>query len=74
MDTYPKELRKKVTLIKHFRGYMQDNLDRVTGHEELQERGESFDYLSKYLRTKEGVIFRISNNVFQVCLLTLCLY
>ncbi|RKO84748.1 hypothetical protein BDK51DRAFT_27103 [Blyttiomyces helicus] len=97
MTSYAPELQKKVTLLKHFRGYMQDNLFRVgiEGGQESRKREEMgrewyisahpsdpekayayepeeeprtkvLDFLTKYLRTKHGVVFRLSNHVVQI--------
>lgn len=52
MASYPKELRKKVTLLKHFKAYMNDNLSK--GVDILDERTNRLDYLSKYFRNKHG--------------------
>ncbi|KAJ3032137.1 UNVERIFIED_CONTAM: Cell cycle serine/threonine-protein kinase cdc5/MSD2 [Siphonaria sp. JEL0065] len=68
MTTYPETLKKKVTLLKHFGTYMQDNL--YMGAEGEQENAEQkrsdLTFLTKYLRTKHGVIFRLSNQVVQI--------
>lgn len=68
----PIDLSKKITLLKHFKGYMQDNLTKAfstTVKEGRQSDSKvGMDYLVKYLRTKNGVIFRLSNNSIQVTL------
>ncbi|KAJ3058643.1 Cell cycle serine/threonine-protein kinase cdc5/MSD2, partial [Podochytrium sp. JEL0797] len=71
MSAHPEELKKKVTLLKHFGGYMQENLFKGVAGEETG-RSETAPYktsdltfLTKYLRTKHGVIFRLSNQVVQ---------
>ncbi|KAJ3371985.1 Serine/threonine-protein kinase plk1 [Kappamyces sp. JEL0680] len=64
----PADLSKKITLLKHFRGYMQENLTKAyvdQGVESVATTG--LDFLTKYLRTKTGVIFRLSNHSIQVC-------
>ncbi|KAJ3034205.1 Cell cycle serine/threonine-protein kinase cdc5/MSD2 [Rhizophlyctis rosea] len=67
LQSYPEELNKKVTLLKHFRGYMQNNLFRVVGQEPgVEPKIREMDFLTKYLRTKHGVIFRLSNHVMQL--------
>ena len=58
MATYPKEMRKKVTLLKNFKTYMNDNLYR--GADALVERVSRMDYLSKYFRNKHGKIINAS--------------
>ncbi|KAJ3050871.1 Cell cycle serine/threonine-protein kinase cdc5/MSD2, partial [Rhizophlyctis rosea] len=71
LTQYPDELQKKVTLLKHFKGYMKNNLFQMGEQVETQEVGHDvklheMDFLIKYLRTKHGVIFRLSNHVMQL--------
>ncbi|KAL2915687.1 Cell cycle serine/threonine-protein kinase cdc5/MSD2 [Polyrhizophydium stewartii] len=69
-DNFPESLNKKVTLLRHFRGYMRENLFRTfASNPDTAPRIESLDYLTKYLRTREGVFFRLSNNTLQLNLL-----
>ncbi|KAJ3290605.1 Cell cycle serine/threonine-protein kinase cdc5/MSD2 [Borealophlyctis nickersoniae] len=64
---YPVELQKKVTLLKHFRGYMQNNLHRgYPPGSAASPKTQNLEFLTKYLRTKHGVIFRLSNHVVQL--------
>ncbi len=73
---YPADLKKKVVLIQHFKGY----LDGVKYEPELSkphpERDDSLDeegkayhelFLKKWKRAKKAVLFRLSNKVIQVC-------
>jgi hypothetical protein len=65
MTDYPTELAKKVTLIKHFKGYMQSN---GTGSSSGKKgRIADLDFLTKYIKSKHGVVFRLSNHNVQVC-------
>lgn len=67
IDSYPTELQKKVILMKHFRGYMQENLYKPPMYSFTDlERTTNLDYLTKYLRTKYAVVFRLSNRVVQI--------
>ncbi|KAH6577121.1 hypothetical protein BASA60_004200 [Batrachochytrium salamandrivorans] len=66
-DSFPPDLNKKVTLLRHFKGYMQENLYRACSTNlENQPKIGSLDYLTKYLRTKNGVFFRLSNHTLQL--------
>jgi polo-like kinase 1 len=72
VDSYPKELQKKMTLLKHFGGYMQDNLNKTVPYGSdaepvIEPRTSDLIFLTKYLRTRNGVIFRLSHHVLQVC-------
>ncbi|KAI8618216.1 kinase-like domain-containing protein [Chytriomyces sp. MP71] len=66
--SYPQDLKKKVTLLRHFGGYMQENLNQGVESEEGETPTQKSDliFLTKYLRTKHGVIFRLSNQVVQI--------
>ncbi|KAI9361219.1 Pkinase-domain-containing protein [Zopfochytrium polystomum] len=68
ISEYPSELEKKMTLLKQFGGYMRDRLFQsvagTDGDEKMQTSGLVF--LMKYLRTRHGVVFRLSNNVVQL--------
>ncbi|KAI9349590.1 kinase-like domain-containing protein [Obelidium mucronatum] len=68
MSTYPSDLQKKVTLLKHFGSYMQDNLFQgVEGANGVATpKTSDLIFLTKYLRTRHGVIFRLSNQVVQI--------
>ncbi|KAJ3332232.1 Kinesin-like protein kif9 [Blyttiomyces sp. JEL0837] len=68
ISQYPQELQKKITLLRHFGGYMQENLFRATTYEEsrVTSKTSELTFLTKYLRTRHGVIFRLSNQVVQL--------
>jgi len=67
IENYPSDLHKKVTLLKHFKVYMNENLYKASTYSFVdKERQEDLDFLTKYLRTKRAVIFRLSNKVVQV--------
>jgi hypothetical protein len=68
----PTDLNKKVTLLHHFKAYMKENLTKVVKIDkaflEHQDGNETknLHFLTKYLRTKNGVLFRLSNHTVQV--------
>jgi len=80
LDNYPDELKKKVTLLRHFKNYMlTDVLEKKDG----ASVGESslptpprtarvsFDigqapYVKKWTRNKYAIFFQLSNKTFQV--------
>jgi hypothetical protein len=72
LTEFPDDLKKKVTLLKHFKGYMQENLSKVLWIYEAcaadaeQCRAHSLEFLTKYVRTAKGVVFRLSNYTMQV--------
>lgn len=70
MSDYPVTLAKKVTLLKHFKGYMQSNGSSSTKTPKGDARLSNLDFLTKYIRSKHGVVFRLSNHNVQVC----CIY
>lgn len=61
------ELNKKVTLLDHFRNYLDDNkAEREPIAAVGPEEDAQVTYVRKWMRTKHSVIFRMSNNDFQV--------
>lgn len=71
MTDYPKELQKKVTLLQHFRSYLETNKDDkaddvVTSPKSSTAAGSSFVYVKKWMRTKHAIMFRLSNKIVQV--------
>ena len=69
LDDYPESLKKKVTLMKHFRNYLieqkakseEDDFDnpyKYPSHEVV--------YVAKWLRTKHAILFRLSNSTVQI--------
>lgn len=79
-DTYPEELKKKVTLLRHFKNYMMtDVLERKDG----ASAGESslkpaslaakvtyapgqVPFVKKWTRNKHAIMFQLSNKTVQV--------
>jgi hypothetical protein len=70
---HPPELTKKVTLMEHFKNYLDEThpnrdspLHQPTalagGHDETA----GGVYVRKWMRTRHSIIFRLSNNNFQV--------
>lgn len=72
LSSYPEELQKKVTLLKHFRNYLIEQQNR----DEDKDVGACRDgvseykgppiYLKKWVRTKHAILFRLSNKTVQV--------
>jgi polo-like kinase 1 len=66
---YPKELQKKVTLLQHFRSYLEgegagkEDKDKEDG---LQRKITNPVYVKKWMRTKHAIMFRLSNKIVQV--------
>ena len=72
---YPKELHKKVTLLLHFRSYLEgiraittsptDNADEVPP----SQRQSPMIYLKKWMKTRHASLLRLSNKIVQVAFL-----
>eukprot|EP00743_Colponemidia_sp_Colp-15_P006246 GILK01006720.1.p1 GENE.GILK01006720.1~~GILK01006720.1.p1 ORF type:complete len:776 (-),score=140.89 GILK01006720.1:210-2465(-) len=77
LESYPSELQKKVTLLKHFKSYL------LGGDKEIQQFAEErkstrtttpsssssaieMPYVKKWMRTRHAVMFRLSNKIVQV--------
>ena len=66
---YPSHLKKKVTLLQHFQGYLEaniqkkKNLPQQVNDDDCQEKNI---VVKKWMRTKHAIIFRLSNKLIQV--------
>lgn len=72
---YPKELQKKVTLLQHFRSYLEGSEAKRPQEDEKKEGEESKTptrelenvvYVKKWMRTRHAIMFRLSNKIVQV--------
>jgi len=69
---HTQDLAKKVTLMKHFKNYLDEQPGETDSGEQVgSPNGESGRgvYVRKWMRTRHSVIFRLSNNAFQVSFL-----
>ena len=75
MSEPTKDLAKKVTLMQHFRNYLDDpnrhgsSGDSATAEGADGKGGGDDVYVRKWMRTRHSVIFRLSNNCLQVSFL-----
>lgn len=65
LTDYPKELQKKVTLLQHFRSYLEGDVKQETVLEE-SKTPTSGVYVKKWMRTRHAIMFRLSNKIVQV--------
>ena len=63
---YPKELQKKVTLLLHFKGYLENDGEREPPVEPEDGAGKTLVYVKKWMKTKHAILFRLSNKIVQV--------
>lgn len=67
---YPKDLQKKVTLLEHFRSYLEgeENKEKqsAVNLQAMFEKEAGNIYVKKWIRTKHAIMFRLSNKVVQV--------
>ena len=68
LTDYPKDLQKKVTLLQHFRSYLEGDSKGKSGAEEdgLERKVENPVYVKKWMRTRHAIMFRLSNKIVQV--------
>lgn len=71
LNSYPKTLHKKVTLLQHFRSYLEGvrtlPLKAVDDAEPLpQQKKDHLVYLKKWMKTRHAIMFRLSNKIVQV--------
>ncbi|KAI9596559.1 kinase-like domain-containing protein [Syncephalis fuscata] len=67
VDQYASELRKKVKLVGHFHEFMNEHLYLPQDYTFVDvNRTSRLDCMSKYVRTRYGVLFRLSNRIVQI--------
>ena len=74
MSDHSKDLAKKVTLMQHFKNYLDDPNRHPSSADAAEASdgkgtGEEGVYVRKWMRTRHSVIFRLSNNCLQVSFL-----
>ncbi|KAM3138427.1 Serine/threonine-protein kinase plk1 [Paramecium bursaria] len=65
LNDYPKELQKKVTLLQHFRSYLEGEANKQTEIYEADD-GKNIVYVKKWMKTRHAIMFRLSNKIVQV--------
>lgn len=78
-NEFPKELQKKVTLLEHFKSYLQSSTAQQSAshkHAEMEHGRDGGDnsmkppagsvYVKKWMRTRHAIMFRLSNKIVQV--------
>jgi len=64
---YPKDLQKKVTLLHHFRKYLEGSERLNTEAAGDQDAvNQSTVYVKKWIKTRNATMFRLSNKVVQM--------
>ena len=66
LTEYPKELQKKVTLLQHFRSYLEGDAKDETALVDESEMPAAPIYVKKWMRTRHAIMFRLSNKIVQV--------
>jgi len=69
LESYPESLKKKVTLLKHFRNYLQQQQeadDLADQQQPRQDASADLVYVKKWVRTKHAILFSLSNRTVQV--------
>ena len=61
----PKDLHKKVTLLNHFKNYLEEMVKKDGEEVPLNDKEESV-YVKKWTKTRHAVLFRLSNKIVQV--------
>uniref|UniRef100_A0A7S2WBL4 Serine/threonine-protein kinase PLK n=1 Tax=Mucochytrium quahogii TaxID=96639 RepID=A0A7S2WBL4_9STRA len=66
LDHYPQTLHKKVTLIKHFRSYLEAKQKGKTTTPLKLSPDTQLPFVKKWVRTRHAIFFRLSNRTVQV--------
>ena len=74
LEDYPKELQKKVTLLNHFKNYLEEEgnstdlyLSQNKEKKSIEDENIPFIFIRKWMRTRHAIMFRLSNKIVQVC-------
>ncbi len=75
LDNYPENLKKKVTLLSHFKKYLEnqtkkDNKNSNSLKENIIKKDDNnipFIYVKKWIIVKYGILFKLTNKIFQLC-------
>ncbi|GBB93484.1 hypothetical protein RclHR1_02180026 [Rhizophagus clarus] len=64
----PKDLQKKMYLLRSFRTYINENLSKKTHSYTFvdKDRTHNMEFLTKFKRTPHAMMFRLSNRIVQV--------
>ena len=67
VEVYPEDLKSKVYLLKHFEKYIMDRLYGEYDYTfEDVSREKGMEWVQKYLRMKNVIVFKLSHDVLQV--------
>ena len=67
VSEYPEDLKSKVYLVKHFERYIMDRLYGDYDYTFVDTtRAKGMDFVQKYLRMKQVIVFKMSHDVIQV--------
>jgi len=68
LTDYPKELQKKVTLLHHFKSFLEgeSGANGTNPTEEEKNTEDNAVYVKKWMKTRHAIMFRLSNKIVQV--------
>jgi len=66
LENYPEEIKKKVTLLQHFKNYLEGEKKEDNQIDEEIDAKYSGVYVKKWMKTKHALMFRLSNKIVQV--------
>jgi len=68
LTDYPKELQKKVTLLHHFKSFLEgeSGANGTNPTEEEKNTDDNAVYVKKWMKTRHAIMFRLSNKIVQV--------
>lgn len=67
LKDFPEHLQKKVTLLMHFKSFMEGKKEEIRIPPGAPSKALSVPvYVKKWMKTKHAILFRLSNKVVQV--------
>ena len=66
LNNYPDVLKKKVTILKHFKDYLlkdNENIIKTNKVNENNNQNEPYTYVFRWMKTEQVTMFRLSNKI-----------
>ena len=64
VNSYPESLTKKIKILRHYKKIDEIKID---SYKTLNEQYNEWIYVKSFVKTKHGILFKLSNNITQMC-------
>lgn len=69
LQDYPKEMQKKITLLQHFKNYLEEDKQQNAVYymnQDIDQKINNLVYVKKWMKPRHAIMFRLSNKIVQV--------